>query len=81
MATYTESARTGQTSAWLHHAGTALARAWRAYWQRRANRAAMVMLQSLDARALHDIGIDRSQIEWAVYGLQGERRPRHALHE
>jgi uncharacterized protein YjiS (DUF1127 family) len=32
------------------------------------------MLQSLDARALHDIGIDRSEIEWAVNGLQHERR-------
>jgi uncharacterized protein YjiS (DUF1127 family) len=79
MATYTEVVRTGQDRPWLAHMRTALGAAWRAYWKGRANRAAVMMLQSLDAHALHDLGIDRSEIEHAVYGQHGERRSRHAL--
>jgi uncharacterized protein YjiS (DUF1127 family) len=82
MTTRTEVVRTtNRDTWWLHNVRTVLTWAWHAYWERRANRAAVVMLQSLDAHALHDIGIHRSQIEWAVNGLQRERRPRHALHE
>jgi uncharacterized protein YjiS (DUF1127 family) len=74
MASCTETLQTSQDRSWLGQARVALSEAWRAYWEHRANRAAVVMLQSLDARALHDIGIDRSEIEWAVNGLQHERR-------
>jgi uncharacterized protein YjiS (DUF1127 family) len=81
MATYTEVVRSNQDRPWLAHARTALGAAWRAYWQRRANRAGMMMLQSMDAYTLHDLGIDRSEIEWAVDGQQDERRPHHTPHE
>lgn len=49
-------------------AGDVLMRLWRAYWQRRTHRAAVLMLQALDDRTLGDIGLDRSQIVGAVYG-------------
>ncbi len=47
---------------------------WRSYWRRRVERATVFMLQSLDARALKDIGIDRSEIESVVYAHCGRRR-------
>jgi uncharacterized protein YjiS (DUF1127 family) len=54
---------------------------WDAYWQRRAKRATVFMLQGLDDRVLSDIGIDRSEIESVVYGSGADRirhyRPAH----
>jgi uncharacterized protein YjiS (DUF1127 family) len=79
MATYTQVARSSHDRSWPAHVRTALVAAWRAYWQRRANRAGMTMLQSMDAYTLHDLGIDRSEIEHAVNGQHRERRSRHAL--
>ena len=41
---------------------------WEAYWTRRAKRTTVTLLRGLDDRTLHDIGIDRSEIESVVYG-------------
>ena len=41
----------------------AAASVWRSYWRRRAERATLFVLHSLDDRTLKDIGIDRSEIE------------------
>jgi uncharacterized protein YjiS (DUF1127 family) len=46
---------------------------WEAYWTRRAKRAAVALLRGLDDRILHDIGIDRSEIESVVYGKSADR--------
>ena len=48
-------------------AGT-LGRFWRAYLDRRARRATVRILHSLDARTLKDIGVNPSEIEFLVYG-------------
>jgi uncharacterized protein YjiS (DUF1127 family) len=40
---------------------------WEAYWMRRAKRTTVALLRGLDDRMLHDIGIDRSEIESVVY--------------
>ena len=50
---------------------------WRAYWQRRARRATVLILHSLDERTLRDIGINPSEIESCVYGSGGDRRRRY----
>jgi uncharacterized protein YjiS (DUF1127 family) len=56
----------------LHRLGAAVARAWNGYWEYRANRAAVVMLHSLDAQALRDMGITRGEIESVVYGRSSD---------
>ena len=56
----------------LHRLGAVAAKAWNGYWDYRANRAAVVLLQSMDGQALHDIGINRSEIESVVYGRSRE---------
>ncbi len=49
---------------------------WRAYWDRRARQATVLILQSLDDRTLHDIGINPSEIESCVYSKwQDRKRP------
>ena len=52
-------------------------RGWRTYWERRARRATVLILCSLDERTLHDIGISPSEIESCVYGTDGDRRRRY----
>ena len=47
---------------------------WRAYLEGRARRATVRILQSLDARTLKDIGLDRTEIDSVVYGPQDDRR-------
>jgi uncharacterized protein YjiS (DUF1127 family) len=54
--------------------GQILKRGWDAYWRRRAKRTAVMMLHSLDDHCLHDIGVDRSEIESVIYGKPGDRR-------
>lgn len=46
---------------------------WENYWTRRAKRATVGLLRGLDDRVLHDIGIDRSEIESVVYGKGTDR--------
>ena len=50
-----------------------LARAVRAYIEWTIRRATVRILGSLDDRALHDIGMSRSEIHSVVYGEPGER--------
>jgi uncharacterized protein YjiS (DUF1127 family) len=54
-------------------AGRRIAKAWHAYWQRRAKRVTVALLDSLDDRTLHDIGVGRSEIPFIVYGRHGDR--------
>jgi uncharacterized protein YjiS (DUF1127 family) len=46
---------------------------WEAFWTRRAKLATVALLRGLDDRVLHDIGIDRSEIESVVYGKGADR--------
>jgi len=74
MATYTDIAIAAHTqSSGLHRLGAVVTKAWNGYWEYRANRAAIAMLQSMDGQALHDIGINRSEIESVVYGRSRAR--------
>jgi len=50
---------------------------WRAYLDRRAQRATVRILQSLDARTLKDIGISRTEIDSLVYGDRCDRPRRY----
>ena len=58
-------------------AGSLIARLWRAYWDWRVRRTTVLLLRSLDRRTLHDIGIDRSEIESIVHDAGRDRRRRH----
>jgi uncharacterized protein YjiS (DUF1127 family) len=57
--------------------GSLLKSWWDAYWTLRAQRATALVLRSLDDHSLHDIGLDRSEIESVVYGKSGDRRVRY----
>jgi uncharacterized protein YjiS (DUF1127 family) len=46
---------------------------WRAHLRRRERNAAVRELRALDDRALKDIGINRSEIEWVVDGEDATR--------
>jgi len=73
MATRTYIAPAASTQAsGLHRLSAVAAKAWNGYWDYRANRAAVALLQSMDGQALHDIGINRSEIESVVYGRSRE---------
>ena len=50
---------------------------WRAYLDRRARRATVRILQSLDARTLKDIGISRTEIDSLVYSDRSDRIRRY----
>ena len=52
-------------------------RGWRTYWERRARRATILILCSLDERTLHDIGINPSEIESCVYNGGDDRLRRY----
>jgi uncharacterized protein YjiS (DUF1127 family) len=47
---------------------------WRSYWRRRSERATIVQLHALQDYVLHDIGIDRSEIESVVRTRSRGRR-------
>ena len=49
-------------------------KAWRAYWDWRARRLTVMLLSSLDARTLHDIGVSPGEIEALVRCGGGHRR-------
>jgi uncharacterized protein YjiS (DUF1127 family) len=68
----------GPQPSFLHSTAVALRSGWQAYWERRALKASVVLLQSLDDHQLHDIGISRSEIESVVYSPPTERR--HTYH-
>jgi uncharacterized protein YjiS (DUF1127 family) len=68
-------ARRGPTPAALLRRGIGLVRrAWRAYWERHARKATVLILSSLDARTLRDIGISPSEIESLVRCGHDRRR-------
>src|SRR5215472_13886439 len=46
---------------------------WRAYSLRRERKAAVRELRALDDRTLRDIGVNRCEIEWVVYGQDATR--------
>jgi uncharacterized protein YjiS (DUF1127 family) len=68
--------RVARIAAYLWAGGLAplVRRAWRAYWAWRARRVTVMLLQSLDDRTLHDIGISPSEIESLVHCPIGRRR-------
>lgn len=70
--TYTDAAH---VSASLHSFGGRiagfLARSRAAYAAARERQASIAALHDLDDRMLKDIGLHRSEIEWAVYGRNG----------
>jgi uncharacterized protein YjiS (DUF1127 family) len=51
--------------------------AYRAFQFYRERRAALLSLGAMDDHILKDIGIDRSEIGSAIYGLRSERRHGH----
>ena len=67
---------TAESSAGLYSTGMAarIAKAWHAYWRRRAQLTTIHLLHTLDDRTLHDIGVSRSEITSLVYGRHGERK-------
>jgi len=60
-----------RTAAWA--AAAAAGNWWRAHLHRRERNAAVRELRALDDRALKDIGINRSEIEWVVDGEDATR--------
>jgi uncharacterized protein YjiS (DUF1127 family) len=54
--------------------GSLIAKVWRTYWDWRLRRTTVLILQSLDRRTLHDIGIDPSEIESLVCHAGRDRR-------
>ena len=48
-------------------------RLWAAYWDFHLRRATVCMLHALDERTLRDIGLARSEINAAIFGLSADR--------
>jgi uncharacterized protein YjiS (DUF1127 family) len=51
-----------------------LGEAWQRFWRWRARRATVQLLEALDDRTLHDIGVSRGEITSLVYGGRGDRQ-------
>ena len=69
-----EAGRWARLSTVAARAGTPIRRAWRANWDWRARKVTILILQSLDCRTLHDIGVAPSEIKSLVYGSNDRRR-------
>lgn len=61
----------------LASAANALRKFWKAYWTHQVRRATVMLLQSLDDRALADIGFKRSEIESVVCETTSDRLRRY----
>ena len=48
-------------------------RLWAAYWDFHLRRATVCMLHALDERTLRDIGLARSEINAAIFGVSADR--------
>ena len=66
-----------QSHASGHGLAQAVNRLWRSYWERRARKASIFLLSSLDNRTLEDIGMHRSEIESFVHNRSKERLRRY----
>jgi len=64
-------------SAYPSALGDKIAGLWQGYLERRAQRATVRILQSLDARTLKDIGISRGEINSIVYDNRNDRARRY----
>ena len=62
------------SSSLVVRSGRIVARAWRRYWEERAKRVTVGILDRLDDRTLRDIGISRGEITSLVFGGDGHRR-------
>ncbi len=62
------------TSPLAHRVLGLVHRSWQRYWEWRARRATVIILMSLDARTLRDIGISPGEIESLVQSSPGGRR-------
>src|SRR5262245_15502046 len=58
----------GRVRSRVHASVATLKTWWMAYLNRRIERVAIVQLEAMSDRELEDIGLTRSQIEWAVMG-------------
>jgi uncharacterized protein YjiS (DUF1127 family) len=56
------------------HSVGLIRRAWWAYWDWRARRVTVMLLSSLDARTLRDIGISPGEVDAWVNSNEGCRR-------
>jgi uncharacterized protein YjiS (DUF1127 family) len=56
-----------------HGIAETLKRWWTSYWEHRAQRTTVLMLQGLDDQTLRDLGLGRSEIESVVYDGTDER--------
>jgi uncharacterized protein YjiS (DUF1127 family) len=63
-----EAGRSARSLTLTARAGALIRLAWRDYWDWRARKATILILQSLDCRTLHDIGITPGEIESLVCG-------------
>ena len=57
--------------------GSIVRQLWRAYWDHQARRATIMLLHTLDDRALADIGFKRSEIDPAVFASTSDRLRRY----
>src|SRR5262245_50083009 len=58
----------GRVRSRVHASVATLKTWWMAYLNRRIERVAVLQLEAMSDRELEDIGLTRSQIEWAVKG-------------